>query len=45
MFAQKFKRKAFLHKYLEAGMDELEFYEAEGNLSDCCTEYDHNAYY
>lgn len=34
-----FKRKAFLHWYLGEGMDEMEFTEAESNLSDLQAEY------
>jgi tubulin beta len=32
-------RRAFLHWYLDEGMDELEFVEAEHNVSDLMSEY------
>ena len=38
-FQQMYKRKAFLHTYLDQGMDEMEFTEAEANLSDLVAEY------
>lgn len=38
-FRAMFKRKAFLHWYKGEGMDELEFTEAESNLSDLISEY------
>jgi tubulin beta len=38
-FRQMFRRKAFLHCYLEEGMEELEFTEAESNLNDLIQEY------
>ena len=34
------KGKASLHKYLDEGMDELEFIEAESNLADLVAEYE-----
>ena len=34
-----FRRKAFFHWYIGEGMDEMEFTEAESNLSDLVTEY------
>jgi len=38
-FSNMFKRKAFLHWYLEEGMEEMEFTEAESNLTDLVQEY------
>lgn len=38
-FSSMFKRKAFLHWYINEGMDELEFSEAEGNMNDLINEY------
>lgn len=38
-FAAMFKRKAYLHWYTGEGMDELEFSEAEANMSDLISEY------
>merc|ERR1712032_496531 len=38
-FTVMFRRKAFLHLYTGEGMDEMEFTEAESNLSDLVTEY------
>ncbi len=38
-FRSMFKRKAFLHSYKGEGMDELEFAEAEANMSDLVSEY------
>jgi len=38
-FTIMFRRKAFLHWYTGEGMDEMEFTEAESNLSDLVTEY------
>lgn len=32
-FSRMFSRRAFLHPYLSEGMDEMEFAEAESNLS------------
>ena len=43
-FTVMFRRKAFLHWYTGEGMDEMEFTEAESNLSDLVTEY-HNYQY
>ncbi|ORY31625.1 tubulin beta chain [Naematelia encephala] len=42
-FRQLFKRRAFVHWYTGEGMDEMEFTEAESNLSDLCNEYDQYA--
>jgi len=38
-FTHMFRRKAFLHWYLEEGMEEMEFTEAESNLNDLVQEY------
>ncbi len=38
-FTVMFTRKAFLHWYIGEGMDEMEFVEAESDLSDLMTEY------
>ncbi|KAJ5078263.1 tubulin beta chain [Anaeramoeba ignava] len=38
-FKVMFKRKAFLHWYLGEGMDEMEFNEAENNMTDLVNEY------
>lgn len=38
-FQAMFKRKAFLHWYINEGMDEMEFTEAESNLNDLINEY------
>ena len=38
-FQIMFKRKAFLHWYTGEGMDEMEFTEAESNLTDLIAEY------
>lgn len=38
-FGQMYKRKAFLHWYLEEGMEDSEFTEAEANLNDLIHEY------
>ncbi|CAD8215359.1 unnamed protein product [Paramecium octaurelia] len=38
-FAVNFERKAFLHYYLQDGMDEMEFTEPESNLNDFVSEY------
>ncbi|XP_070534905.1 tubulin beta chain-like [Ptychodera flava] len=38
-FRAMFNRKAFLHWYTGEGMDELEFTEAESNISDLISEY------
>lgn len=34
-----YRRKAFMYKYLEYGMDEMEFTEAESNANDLISEY------
>nr|BAM20375.1 beta-tubulin [Papilio polytes] len=34
-----FRRKAFLHWYTGEGMDEMEFTEADSNMSDLISEY------
>lgn len=39
-FYHMFRRKAFLHWYTGEGMDETEFTEAYGNLTDLVAEYD-----
>ena len=38
-FGVMFRRRAFLHWYTGEGMDELEFTEAESNISDLISEY------
>jgi len=38
-FSAMFKRKAFLHWYTGEGMDEMEFTEAESNMTDLINEY------
>lgn len=38
-FTAMFRRKAFLHWYTGEGMDEMEFTEAESNMSDLISEY------
>eukprot|EP01071_Lankesteria_metandrocarpae_P002010 Lankesteria_metandrocarpae@DN2023_c0_g1_i1.p1 len=38
-FSAMFRRKGFLHWYTSEGMDELEFTEAESNLTDLIEEY------
>lgn len=38
-FAAMFRRRAFLHWYTGEGMDEMEFTEAESNMSDLISEY------
>jgi tubulin beta len=38
-FTTMFRRKAFLHWYTGEGMDEMEFTEAESNMSDLVSEY------
>ncbi|XP_039285275.1 tubulin beta chain [Nilaparvata lugens] len=38
-FAAMYKRKAFLHWYTGEGMDEMEFTEAESNLTDLVAEF------
>eukprot|EP00347_Sterkiella_histriomuscorum_P001200 403372941 len=38
-FTKLFRRKCYLHKYLEDGMDEMEFTESESALNDLISEY------
>ena len=38
-FSLMFRRKAFLHWYIDEGMDEIEFTEAELNMNNLCSEY------
>ena len=38
-FTASFRRKAFLHWYLDEGMDEMEFTEAYSNMKDLISEY------
>ncbi|KAB7501323.1 Tubulin beta-2 chain [Armadillidium nasatum] len=38
-FTSMFRRRAFLHWYLNEGMDEMEFTEAESNMNDLISEY------
>jgi tubulin beta len=38
-FSAMFRRKAFLHWYINEGMDEMEFTEAESNMNDLVSEY------
>jgi len=38
-FTAMFRRKAFVHWYLEEGMEEVEFTEAESNIHDLISEY------
>ncbi|KAL9657000.1 hypothetical protein ABK040_007088 [Willaertia magna] len=38
-FHQMFKKKAFIYSYIDQGMDEMEFTEAEANLNDLINEY------
>eukprot|EP01100_Stratorugosa_tubuloviscum_P005659 TRINITY_DN251_c0_g1_i2.p1 TRINITY_DN251_c0_g1~~TRINITY_DN251_c0_g1_i2.p1 ORF type:complete len:457 (+),score=261.17 TRINITY_DN251_c0_g1_i2:141-1511(+) len=38
-FVAMFRRKAFLHWYINEGMDEMEFTEAESNINDLIAEY------
>ncbi|KAJ6228955.1 tubulin beta chain [Anaeramoeba flamelloides] len=38
-FSVMFRRKAFLHWYINEGMDEMEFTEAEANMNDIVNEY------
>ncbi|CAG4949189.1 unnamed protein product [Parnassius apollo] len=38
-FSAMFRRKAFLHWYTGEGMDEMEFTEADSNMSDLISEY------
>merc|ERR1712182_10635 len=40
-FTAMFRRKAFLHWYTCEGMDEMEFTEAESNMNDLVSEYQH----
>ncbi|VVC93457.1 unnamed protein product, partial [Leptidea sinapis] len=40
-FSAMFRRKAFLHWYTGEGMDEMEFNEAESNVNDLVSEYQH----
>lgn len=37
-----FRKKYFLHWYLNEGQDEMEFTEAESNVNDLISEYDWN---
>ncbi|KAH0483435.1 MAG: uncharacterized protein KVP18_003738, partial [Porospora cf. gigantea A] len=39
MFQSMFRRKAFLHSYIDEGMDVNEFVEAESNMNDLMLEY------
>jgi tubulin beta len=38
-FGKMFKRKAFIHSYINEGMEEMEFTEAESNMNDLILEY------
>ncbi|KAJ5071629.1 tubulin beta chain [Anaeramoeba ignava] len=38
-FNKMFRRRAFIHWYLNEGMDEMEFTEAKNNMNDLVTEY------
>eukprot|EP01084_Bolivina_argentea_P080694 146149_1 len=38
-YTKMYKRKAFLHWYIDEGMDDMEFQEAEKNVHDLITEY------
>jgi len=38
-FSGMFRRKAFLHWYIDEGMEEMEFTEAESNINDLVQEY------
>jgi tubulin beta len=38
-FTLMFRRRAFVHWYISEGMDELEFSEAEMNMTDLVSEY------
>ncbi|KAJ8582905.1 tubulin beta-2C chain [Rhizopogon salebrosus TDB-379] len=38
-FTAMFKRKAFLHRYTQEGMDEMKFTEAESSIQDLIAEY------
>jgi tubulin beta len=39
-FDAMFRKKAFLHWYVNEGMDEMEFTEASSNISDLVAEYE-----
>lgn len=39
-FSAMYRRKAFLHWYINEGMDEIEFAEAESNMNDLVAEYE-----
>lgn len=39
-FSAMYRRKAFLHWYINEGMDEIEFAEAESNMNDLIAEYE-----
>jgi len=39
-YSAMFRRKAFLYSYFNEGMDEMEFQEAEGNVTDLIAEYE-----
>jgi tubulin beta len=39
LFTGQFRRKAFLYHYTSAGMDEMEFTEAESDCNDLISEY------
>jgi tubulin beta len=38
-FTSMSKRKAFLHWFIQEGMDEMEFMEVESNMQDLVAEY------
>lgn len=42
-FRSLYRRRAFMHWYIEEGMDEIEFTEAESNLHDLISEYEQYA--
>lgn len=42
IFQKQFRKKSFLHWYTSLGMDEMEFVEAESNISDQINEYSYN---
>ncbi|CAK76657.1 unnamed protein product (macronuclear) [Paramecium tetraurelia] len=44
IFTANFRRKAFIHYYLQDGMDEMEFTEAESNMNDFISEYQDYCY-
>ncbi|EAS07233.1 tubulin/FtsZ family, GTPase domain protein (macronuclear) [Tetrahymena thermophila SB210] len=44
-YSQLFRRKAYLHYYLQEGMDEMEFTEAESNINDVICDYQASGYY